>query len=113
MDQPEQHSTAAASARVERRAKSVVRLWPRLQAASLLLAFTGMVGGSDQVMSPRGSALYATPVAASPVATSSSAPSWESFHETVQPVLAQYCLPCHGAERAEKGLRLDLFKDEE
>ena len=28
-------------------------------------------------------------------------------------MFAQYCYPCHGAEISEKGLRLDLFKDEQ
>ncbi|MCL5961783.1 MAG: hypothetical protein M1358_21130 [Chloroflexi bacterium] len=33
-----------------------------------------------------------------------------SFSEDIQPMFNQYCVSCHGPERAENGLRLDSYE---
>lgn len=103
------------------------RAWPRtkrgsapsalLQSSLIVAALAALSAACSQSRRPGVATVSSAPFAASPVPAPSpqraqTASSWESFHQTVEPVLALYCYPCHGPDRSEKGLRLDLFTDE-
>ena len=45
-----------------------------------------------------------------PTSTSGGWAQQEAFGHVIQPVLQQYCVPCHGPEKAKAKLRLDSFE---
>lgn len=91
------------------------RSLPRIRL--ILAGLAALPAACSNSTNPGPAAVTSAPFAASPASAPSSKgaqtlATWESFHETVEPVLALYCYPCHGPDRSEKGLRLDLFTDE-
>ena len=85
----------------------------RSASGAMILRFLLLVG---LVVLSRASARAASqgPAAGNSAPAGSQAdPSWAAFQKTVAPFFARYCYVCHGPDRMEKGVRLDLFTDEQ
>jgi hypothetical protein len=84
--------------------------------AGLLLAACNQSPVSAGPGTVRNSAATSLAMAAKPAIAKAGivkpATSWDNFHRTVQPFLAQHCYECHGEDDAENDVRLDLFQDE-
>ena len=98
--------------RIPFRARMIIQTG--LLAASLGALLTACTHASNQgspaVQSTPAAAQLALP--ASPVAPLPPG-SWVAFQRNIEPILSRYCFRCHGPDRSENGIRLDLFTDEE